>query len=255
MKLAKKLALVTGGSRGIGKEICLKFAGEGARIVANYARDTPEAEKTKREMNDSGAEYLLLKRDISKRDELESLIKETVERFGGVDILVNNAGVMITNTTDSSDFTRMMDVNVYAMYGLIEGLRDNFKSRGGKIINVSSVAGIGTALEGTTLYSITKGAVISLTRRYAFELGRYGVNVNAIAPGFTETDLTKSGKSREQWEGTVREISSRTMLGRIGRPGDIASAALFLASNDSDFITGQVLVVDGGRTDFLTHSL
>lgn len=255
MKLKNMVALVTGGSRGIGRATAIKFAEEGADIVLNYRSNEEEAEETCKKILSTGVRCFKAKYDLSKLDEAKGLVDKTLEKFGRVDILFNNAGIMLTNTTNIDDLERMVRTNLYSMVYLIENLRENFIKNGGKIINVASVAGITTALEGTTFYSITKGAVITLTRRYAFDLGKYKVRVNAIAPGYIETDLTKKGKTEEEWKKIVESVSSKTILGRIGKPEDIANVALFLASDDSDFITGQLIVVDGGRIDYITHSL
>ncbi|MGC8565582.1 MAG: SDR family NAD(P)-dependent oxidoreductase [Thermoplasmata archaeon] len=255
MKLKNKIALVTGGSRGIGRATAIKFASEGADIILNYRTSDADANETCKEIKKFGVRCMMAKFDISNLNDANTLIKNSIENFGRVDILFNNAGIMLTNTFNFEDLENMIKTNLYSIVYLIEGLKENFKKYGGKIINISSVAGITTALEGTTFYSITKGAVITLTRRYAFELGKYHVNVNAIAPGYIETDLTKKGKSEEEWRKIVESVSSKTILGRIGKPEDIAKVALFLSSEDSDFITGQLIVVDGGRIDFITHSL
>ncbi|MGC8663654.1 MAG: SDR family NAD(P)-dependent oxidoreductase [Thermoplasmata archaeon] len=255
MKLENRISLVTGGSRGIGKATALRFASEGSKIILNYKSNDEEAEATCNEIKKFKVECLKAKYDVSKSTDANTLVKKSLEHFGRVDILFNNAGLMITNTFGVDDFDQMIKTNLYSIIYIIEGLKKNFMKNGGKIINVSSVAGIVTALEGTTYYSITKGAVITLTRRYAFELGKYGVNVNGIAPGYIETDLTRKGKSDEEWNKIIESISKKTILGRIGKPDDIARVALFLASNDSDFITGQVIVADGGRIDYITHSL
>lgn len=255
MKLKNSISLITGGSRGIGRAIALEFAGEGSNIALNYNKNRVEAEITGKAIREMGVDCMLLQGDLSNVSNVRSIVNNVLERYGKVDILVNNAGIMITNTNDYNDLESMVKTNVYSMVYMIEELKQNFVSNGGKIINIASVAGIGTALKGTTFYSITKGAVIALTKRYAFDLGKYHVNVNAIAPGYIETDLTKREKSEKQWKKVVEEISSVTLLGRIGIPEDISKVALFLASSDSNFITGQVIVVDGGRINFLTHSL
>ncbi|MBD6956077.1 MAG: glucose 1-dehydrogenase [Thermoplasmata archaeon] len=255
MRLKNKVSLITGASRGIGRAIAIKFASEGSNIILNYNRNESSALRICNEIEKMNVECLPVKADVSRKDDVGTMVKRSLDRFGYIDVLVNNAGIMITGTNRTEDLERMVGVNLYSMVYTIEALRENFMKRGGKIINIASVAGIVTSLTGTTFYSITKGAVITLTRRYAFDLGKYGVNVNAIAPGFIETDLTRTGKSDEEWRRTVEDISSKTALGRIGRPEDIANAAIFLASGESDFITGQVIVVDGGRQDFFTHSL
>jgi|YelNatPaOPRAMG01_1025707.scaffolds.fasta_scaffold03358_9 3-oxoacyl-[acyl-carrier protein] reductase len=255
MKLKNKVSLITGASRGIGEKIAMKFSSEGSNIILNYNKSDERAGEICRKIREIGVECLQFKADVSKINDVDQMVKKSLEVFNRVDILVNNAGIMVTGTNNPADLEKMMRVNLYSMVYTIEALRENFIKNGGKIINIASVAGIVTSLVGTTYYSITKGAVITLTRRYAFDLGRYRVNVNAIAPGYIETDLTRSGKSEEEWRSIVKEISSKTALGRIGKPEDIANVALFLASEDSDFITGQIIVVDGGRQDFFTHSI
>jgi 3-oxoacyl-[acyl-carrier protein] reductase len=255
MKLKNKVSLITGASRGIGEKIAMKFSSEGSNIILNYNKSDERAWEICRKIREIGVECFQFKADVSKINDVDQMVKKSLEVFNKVDILVNNAGIMVTGTNNPADLEKMMRVNLYSMVYTIEALRENFIKNGGKIINIASVAGIVTSLVGTTYYSITKGAVITLTRRYAFDLGRYRVNVNAIAPGYIETDLTRSGKSEEEWRSIVKEISSKTALGRIGRPEDIANVALFLAPEDSDFITGQIIVVDGGRQDFFTHSI
>jgi 3-oxoacyl-[acyl-carrier protein] reductase len=255
MKLKDRISLITGGSRGIGRAIALLYAKEGSTIALNYNKNHDMAERTCKQINDMDSDCLLLQGDISKIQDVKRIVNTVLEKYKKVDVLVNNAGIMTTNTNDYRDLEEMVKTNLYSMVYMIEELKQNFELHGGKIVNISSVAGIGTALEGTTFYSITKGAVIALTRRYAYDLGKFHVNVNAIAPGYIDTDLTRKAKSEEEWRNVVREISSRTSLGRIGTAEDISKAALFLGSGDSDFITGQVIVVDGGRLDFLSHSL
>lgn len=255
MRLDGKISLVTGASRGIGRAIAISLAYEGSDVVINYMKSEEGAKKLCGEIEKMGRKCLPVMADVSKRDDVERMVNLALHTFGKVDVLVNNAGIMLTGTYAMDDLEKMMRVNLYSMVNTIESLRNNFIRNGGKIVNIASVAGIVTSLENTTLYSITKGAVITLTRRYAFDLGRYGVNVNAIAPGYIETDMTRAGKTEEEWRKTVSEISSKTALGRIGKPEDIASVAVFLSSSDSNFITGQVIVVDGGRMDFFTHSL
>ncbi|MEM0149734.1 MAG: SDR family oxidoreductase [Candidatus Micrarchaeaceae archaeon] len=255
MKLKGKVALVTGGYRGIGKAIAILFAKEGASITLNYNKSESSANEVCQSIKKLGRECILARGDISNSEGAKSAINQAISTFGKVDILVNNAGIMLTNTFDYSALDSMIRTNLYSMVFMIEGLKDNFIRLGGRIINIASVAAIGTALPGNTFYSITKGGVVALTKRYAFELGKYNTTVNAIAPGFIDTDLNRAGKSEERWNETVKELSSKTVLGRIGKPEDIAKVALFLASSDSDFITGQVIVADGGRIDYLTHSM
>ena len=255
MILKNKIALVTGSSRGIVRSIVEEFSREGAKVILNYKSSEVEAKNVCLKIKENGNECMAIKADVSNADEVKDMVNKALEYFKRIDVLVNNAGIMITNTNNFEDLKKMISVNLYSMVYTIEALRENFMKNGGKIINIASIAGIVTSLEGTTFYSITKGGVITLTKRYAFELGKYGVNVNAISPGYIETDMTKKGKDKEDWERTVKLISEKTALRRIGKPLDIARVAVFLASKDSDFITGQVIVVDGGREDYFSHSL
>jgi 3-oxoacyl-[acyl-carrier protein] reductase len=190
---------------------------------------------------------------------VREMIRRTVEVLGEVDVLVNNAGIVLTGSGAQSDpssgYDAMFRTNVVGALNCMLEVKDGMIARRhGKIVNVASIAGIGTAFKGTTLYASTKAAVISLTKRFAFELGEYSVNVNAVAPGFVETDQTRRGRTDEEFEPTRRDMSKRAALGRIGTPEDIGNAILFLSSEEASFITGQVLTVDGGRQDFLSHS-
>jgi len=201
---------------------------------------------------------LAIRCDVSRRDEVRKAVEFVRDRLGDANVLVNNAGIMHLMPFEEYNeelFNRMIDVNVKGIiYTTLEFL-PQLKRTKGVIINIASNAGIGTALEGTTYYAITKAAVIILTKRMAFELGKYGIRVNAIAPGWVETDMTTANRSPEEVEKVKALVRSRTMLNMTGVPEDIANVALFLASEDARYITGQTLVVDGGRIDYLTHSI
>ena len=254
-RLEGRIALITGGSRGIGRAIALRFAREGARVCANYHRSEDKARELVEGIRSFGGEAIMLRADVSRLDEVRQLINCVVEEFGRLDILVNNAAIMIRGgfiETGDEEFYEMLErlweVNVKGViYCCREAAKQMIRNKYGKIINIASIAGIGTALPGTTLYAITKAAVIALTRRLAFELGPYNINVNAIAPGMILTDMATP-------EG-VEYAKKHSVLGRVGNPEDIAELAAFLASDESSYITGQVIVADGGRIDYLTHSL
>lgn len=254
-KLNGKVTLVTGSSRGIGRAIAIEFAKEGAKVCVHYARSEDKAREIFDKIRSLGGEAIMIKADVSKLDEVRRLINGVVEKFGRLDILVNNAAIMLRGdfieTRDEELYKiidEMWEVNVKGViYCCKESVKHMIRNRYGRIINITSIAGIGTAFHGTTPYAITKAALIALTRRLAFELGPYGINVNAIAPGMILTDMATP-------EG-VEYARRNSVLGRVGNPEDIAKLAVFLASNDSSYITGQIIVADGGRIDYLTHSL
>lgn len=256
-KLEGRVALITGSSRGIGRAIALEFAKEGARVCVNYVRSEDKAREVVERIRSLGGEAIMIKADVSKLDEVRSLISKVIERFGKLDILVNNAAIMMKGSiveTDDEEFyerlDRMWEVNVKGViYCCKEAIKHMIKNRYGKIINIASNAGIGTAFPGTTPYAVTKAGIILLTRRLAFELGPYGINVNAIAPGMIVTDMSMASPDG------IELAKKRSVLNKVGNPEDIAKLALFLASDESSYITGQIIVADGGRVDYLTHSL
>ncbi|MEZ0249314.1 MAG: SDR family oxidoreductase, partial [Thermoproteus sp.] len=200
----------------------------------------------------------IFKADVSKRAEVKAMVEEVVKTFGGIDVVVNNAGIMELMPFDQLDeerFDKMWAVNVKGpIYVTLEALPHLKKSRGA-VVNVASIAGLGTALANTTYYAVTKAALIALTRRLAFDLAPFGIRVNAVAPSWIETDLTTRGRTHEEVERAKADIINRTALRALATPEDIAKAVAFLASDEARFITGQVLVVDGGRLDYLTHGI
>ncbi len=257
-RLDGKVAIITGGSRGIGRATAELFASEGATVFVNYNSSERLALDAVSRINEKGDGHAFaVKADVSKRDEVARMVEEALARLSKVDILVNNAGVLrhgTLNDASDSDLEEMFAVHVEGTTNCSrEVARTMVARRYGKIVNLASIAAVGTALPGTTPYSATKAAVASLTRRFAFELGGSGINVNCVAPGFVQSEMTMSGATEKEWDETVKRMSSRAMLARIGQPIDIARAILFLSSDDSSFITGQMLVVDGGRMDYLSH--
>lgn len=255
MSLDGKVALVTGASRGIGAAIARELSRRGAYVAINYNSSREGAETLKREL---GSRAEIFKADVSKREEVRRMVEEVARTFGGIDIVVNNAGVMELMPFEQYDeykFDRMWAINVKGpIYVTLESLPYLKKSKG-SVVNIASIAGLGTALLNTTFYAITKAAVIALTKRLAYDLAPYGIRVNAVAPSWIETDLTTRGRSREEVERTKADIINRTALRSLATPEDIARAVAFLASEEARMITGQLLVVDGGRIDYLTHAV
>jgi len=259
-RLEGKVAIITGGAKGIGRATAELFASEGASVFINYHSSERDALDTARRINERNSGHAFaLKADVMKEEEVKGMVASVVERFGTVDILVNNAGVLRHATLDAIGddiLEEMIGVHVRGtIYCTREVAKTMVKKRYGKIVNLASIAALGTALHGTTPYAATKAAVASLTRRFAYELGGSGINVNSVAPGFIQSEMTMAGATDEAWKETTRRMSARAALARIGQPADIAHAILFLSSDESSFITGQMLVVDGGRMDYLSHSL
>ncbi len=242
-KLAGKTAVVTGASKGIGAGIAKALAKEGANVVVNYARAKNDAEKVSDEIQRSGGKSIIVQGDVSKQADVDRLFAETKKAFGKVDILVNNAGVYefapIEQITEAS-YRRMFDLNVL---GTVLSTQAAVKAMngGGSIINLSSVVSL-TPPPSASLYSATKGAVDVITRSLALELGPRNIRVNSLSPGLVETEGTRSTGNSEFETFAV----SRTPLGRKGAPEDIAKVAVFLASDDSAWMTGEVLPVAGG---------
>ena len=258
-RLKDRVAVVTGSSRGIGREIALAFAKEGAKICINYVFSEEEARKVVQEIISIGGEAIMIKADVSNKQEVERMFEKVMDRYSRIDILVNNAGVFYQGSIlsfDEEKLDTMWRVNVKGtIYCILEAVKYMIKRRYGKIINISSTAAIGTASPETTLYAITKATIITLTKRLAFELGAYGINVNAIAPSFVLTNMNIGGKSIEEIQQIIEKRKETVSLKRVAEPIDIANAAVFLASDESSLITGQIIVIDGGRIDYLTHSV
>lgn len=251
-RLGGKVALITGGSKGIGKEIAMRFKEEGAGVVITYNSSREMALTLEKEG------IKIIKCDVTKRNEVKEAIEFVKKEFGRLDILVNNAGIMLNmpfEDFDENKVRKMIDTNIMGViYSTLESL-EMLKKSHGKIINIASNAGIGTAFSNTTFYSMTKASVINLTKRMAFDFSKYGVRVNGIAPGWIETDLTTYARTPEETERIKNFLEKSTTIGRYGKVDDISKVAVFLASDESDYMNGQVLLVDGGRTDYLAHSI
>ena len=242
--LAGKVALVTGGGRGIGKAIALELAQQGATVLINYNGSESCATETVDAIKELGVEAKAYKCNVADYQGCEEMISNVLGDFGKVDILVNNAGItrdnLIMRMTEA-EYDDVINTNLKGTFNTIKHLSKNFlKLRGGKIINISSVSGVlGNA--GQANYSASKAGVIGLTKSVARELSKRNVCVNAVAPGFIETEMTE--KLPEQ---TLEAAKDSIPLGRMGKPEDVAAVVAFLAGSNADYITGQVICVDGG---------
>ena len=247
MKLQGKVTIITGAGRGIGRATSRMFAQEGAKIVINYSKSEKEASSLADEIKNGGGETLVVKADVSKADEVKKMVQKTVAKFGRVDILVNNAGIAIPAAfLDSTEemWDRAMDVNLKGAYLCSKEVAPiMLNQKSGKIINIASISGMAerTAVSNTP-YVVSKAGMIGLTRSLAVNLSPH-INVNAICPGLIDTEMAEATFTPERKRMAIQEY----LLKRMGKPEEIASAALFLASNVSDFITGEILTVAGGK--------
>lgn len=242
--IENKVAVVTGASRGIGKAIAIKLASEGALVVINYNGSKESALEVQKEIRDNGGQAEVFQCNVADFSACEAFLKEIIERFGRIDILVNNAGITkdgLLMRMPEADFDAVIDTNLKGTFNCIRfASRQMMKQRSGRIINLSSVSGVlGNA--GQANYSASKAGIIGLTKSAARELASRGITVNAIAPGFINTEMTSALPEKVK-EGAVVQIP----LGRFGEAEDIAEAVAFLASQKAQYITGQVLNIDGG---------
>ena len=249
-KLAQKVAVITGGARGIGKQIALTFASEGADIVIG---DIIEMEAAAQDIKDLGREVITVKTDVTHKEAVRNLIDSAIDNFNKVDILVNNAGIVrhapLLEMAEE-EWNAVIDVNLKGVFLCTQAVAKHMVERQyGKIINIASIAGL-NAVYVSANYCVSKAGVIQLTKVCARELGPYGINVNAIAPGVVITDMTYTRTPAEA-ERFIEERRNWAILGRIGTAQDMANLALFLASDQSSFITGQVIASDGGRTGLM----
>jgi 3-oxoacyl-[acyl-carrier protein] reductase len=257
MTWSNQVAIVTGGSRGIGRATAVLLAQRGAAVCVNYATRADAAQTVVREIGAAGGRAIVAGGDVADGKAMETMIDRVTTQLGPVTILVNNAGIAYAGTLETYDreqLERMRHVNVEGIIHTTRAVMGSMRSQHyGRIVNVSSIAAIGTAAPGTAFYAATKAAATILTRRFAMELGSHGITVNAVAPGFVRTDMAAGDVDNEEWEKIERRFSERAIMGRIGEPEDIANAVAFLAAPESSWITGQLLVVDGGRMDYISH--
>lgn len=244
-RLKDKVAIVTGAGSGIGRSIAQIFAKEGAKIVvADYNEET--ARETVGMITQAGGQAVASKTDVSQEVEVQAMVKLAVDTYGGLDILVNNAGVALmadlASTTDEI-WQKTIDVDLKGVFLGVRAAVPEMEKRGkGKIINTASIAGL-VGFQGITAYCAAKGGVVNMTKELALDLAQKKININAIAPGVIKTNMTTDIlKDPKMAEGML----AQTPIGRLGEPEDIAWAAVYLASNESDFVTGHILVVDGG---------
>jgi 3-oxoacyl-[acyl-carrier protein] reductase len=244
--MSGRVALVTGGSRGIGRAIAERLTRSGYRVAIGYRENPGDL-----------AVSLAVRADLADPQQAAGLVRHVQQELGPVEVLVNNAGILNRGDLfdmNTDEFEAMRKVNVDGLVAVTRAAASGMKQRGwGRIINLTSIAAHGTAFAGTTFYAATKAAVGVLTRRFAYELGPFGVTVNAIAPGFVMTDMVSAGKSAAEVEEIRARMADRAMTRRVGTPEDIAHAAAFLASDGASFVTAQTLTVDGGRMDYIAH--
>lgn len=248
MRLESKTAFITGAGSGLGRAASLRFAKEGATIVAADI-DIENAETTAEKVRDLGQDATAYEVDVTDTDTFTATVDATAEEFG-LDIILNNAGIS-HGRSDMEEIgyearDRVIDVNINGVWNGCQAAIPHFKSQGsGAIVNTASLAGV-IGAPGLTAYSLTKGAVVNFTRAIAAELGPAGIRANAVCPAITETAMTRSDLTDEEWEEREELLSSQYPLRRLGQPSDIANAMLYLASDEASWVTGQALVVDGG---------
>ncbi len=252
MKLVGRVAVVTGAAQGIGKAIALKLAEEGASVVVGDVQ-IEKASLVAEEIRRAGGQALPVAVDVSSRSDVQNMVDATLRAFDSVHILINNAGIMRSAPLlefGQEAWDAVMSVNLRGAFNCSQAVLEHMMAqRYGKIVSISSVTALGHGVPNALAYAASKAGVVQLTKVLARAAGPFGINVNSVAPGSIPTAMTAFGLTEEQLQSKINEKKEQAVLGRTGEPKDIANAVLFLVSDDASFITGQVLKVDGGRTD------
>ncbi|MCZ2257059.1 3-oxoacyl-[acyl-carrier-protein] reductase [Sporosarcina sp. G11-34] len=239
-----KAAIVTGASRGIGREIALQLAKEGAKVAVNYSGSKDKADEVVQLIKDAGGEAFAIQADVSNSDSVKNLVEKTIETYGSIDILVNNAGITKDNLLvrmKEDEWDDVININLKGVFLCTKGVtRQMMRQRAGKIVNVASIVGV-SGNAGQANYVAAKAGVIGFTKTTAQELAARNINVNAVAPGFITTDMTDALD-----EDMKKQMLANIPLGKLGSPENVAKTVMFLLSDDAAYITGQTIHVDGG---------
>jgi 3-oxoacyl-[acyl-carrier protein] reductase len=240
----RQIVIVTGASRGIGRAVAVRFARDGAAVIVNYRGSEAAANETAQAVTEAGGQATLVQGDVSSRDDAERLIEAAVTEHGRIDVLVNNAGItrdQLLMRMKDEDWQAIIDTNLTSVYRTSKAvMRGMMKARKGRIVSITSVVGL-TGNPGQTNYAAAKAGILGFTKSLAREVGSRGITVNAIAPGFIDTDMTRALAEAQR-----AALNAQIPLGRLGQPADIAAAVAFLCSPDGAYITGETLHVNGG---------
>jgi len=254
MKLENKIALVTGGGTGIGKAIALEFAREGADVAVS-SRKIDNLNKVCKEIEGLGRRSFAVAADVCIKGQVDNMVQKVIDKFGRIDILVNNSGVSINMPVlefEEEKWDTVINTNLKGVFLCTQAVAKHMvEKRYGKIINISSTSSLGAIVNGQSAYCSSKFAVNGFTKACAREFGPYGINVNAIAPGRILTAMVREGKNPEQLESFIKASSEAAVIGRMGDVEDISHLALFLASDDSSFISAEIVASNGGRTNLM----